>query len=115
MLNLHEAHISCVLSLQISASHVCIFIIFFFLMIRRPPRSTLSSSSAASDVYKRQLQEIERANRYMNRLGCEDDMVFKALADRVRVFVRDVTPDMPEDLQVLLARGAAAEAAMPQA
>ena len=60
------------------------------------------------------LQEIERANRYMNRLGCEDDMVFKALADRVRVFVRDVTPDMPEDLQVLLARGAAAEAAMPQ-
>ena len=59
------------------------------------------------------LQEIERANRYMNRLGCEDDMVFKALADRVRVFVRDVTPDMPEDLQVLLARGAAADAAMP--
>eukprot|EP00658_Telonema_sp_P-2_P022453 TRINITY_DN18977_c0_g1_i2.p1 TRINITY_DN18977_c0_g1~~TRINITY_DN18977_c0_g1_i2.p1 ORF type:complete len:115 (+),score=44.69 TRINITY_DN18977_c0_g1_i2:153-497(+) len=27
-------------------------------MIRRPPRSTLSSSSAASDVYKRQLQEL---------------------------------------------------------
>eukprot|EP00658_Telonema_sp_P-2_P086150 TRINITY_DN9995_c0_g1_i1.p1 TRINITY_DN9995_c0_g1~~TRINITY_DN9995_c0_g1_i1.p1 ORF type:complete len:122 (+),score=24.49 TRINITY_DN9995_c0_g1_i1:57-422(+) len=31
---------------------------FFFLMIRRPPRSTLSSSSAASDVYKRQHQDI---------------------------------------------------------
>ena len=28
-------------------------------MIRRPPRSTLSSSSAASDVYKRQSQNIE--------------------------------------------------------
>src|SRR5664280_3808392 len=28
-------------------------------MIRRPPRSTLSSSSAASDVYKRQLKNIE--------------------------------------------------------
>eukprot|EP00658_Telonema_sp_P-2_P040887 TRINITY_DN2923_c0_g1_i3.p1 TRINITY_DN2923_c0_g1~~TRINITY_DN2923_c0_g1_i3.p1 ORF type:complete len:340 (+),score=108.47 TRINITY_DN2923_c0_g1_i3:124-1143(+) len=28
-------------------------------MIRRPPRSTLSSSSAASDVYKRQENEIE--------------------------------------------------------
>eukprot|EP00658_Telonema_sp_P-2_P061334 TRINITY_DN50040_c0_g1_i2.p1 TRINITY_DN50040_c0_g1~~TRINITY_DN50040_c0_g1_i2.p1 ORF type:complete len:294 (-),score=86.01 TRINITY_DN50040_c0_g1_i2:449-1330(-) len=27
-------------------------------MIRRPPRSTLSSSSAASDVYKRQLQQL---------------------------------------------------------
>src|SRR5664279_1109880 len=27
-------------------------------MIRRPPRSTLSSSSAASDVYKRQVQEL---------------------------------------------------------
>src|SRR5664280_1195269 len=29
-------------------------------MIRRPPRSTLSSSSAASDVYKRQHQQIRR-------------------------------------------------------
>src|SRR5664280_3657616 len=28
-------------------------------MIRRPPRSTLSSSSAASDVYKRQLINME--------------------------------------------------------
>src|SRR5664280_3785554 len=27
-------------------------------MIRRPPRSTLSSSSAASDVYKRQFQNL---------------------------------------------------------
>src|SRR5664280_3896103 len=27
-------------------------------MIRRPPRSTLSSSSAASDVYKRQVENI---------------------------------------------------------
>src|SRR5680860_1870056 len=31
---------------------------FFFLMIRRPPRSTQSRSSAASDVYKRQLQDV---------------------------------------------------------
>src|SRR5450756_2714181 len=29
-------------------------------MIRRPPRSTQSRSSAASDVYKRQLEQIER-------------------------------------------------------
>src|SRR5664279_4503280 len=27
-------------------------------MIRRPPRSTLSSSSAASDVYKRQFEDL---------------------------------------------------------
>src|SRR5664279_3864717 len=31
-------------------------------MIRRPPRATLSSSSAASDVYKRQDLEINRAD-----------------------------------------------------
>ncbi|HCK82799.1 MAG TPA: hypothetical protein DIC59_15220, partial [Candidatus Competibacteraceae bacterium] len=34
---------------------------FFFLMIRRPPRSTLDRSSAASDVYKRQVIEVEAA------------------------------------------------------
>src|SRR5665648_536277 len=28
-------------------------------MIRRPPRSTLSSSSAASDVYKRQVDQLQ--------------------------------------------------------
>ena len=32
--------------------------VFFFLMIRRPPRSTLDRSSAASDVYKRQLDNV---------------------------------------------------------
>src|SRR5665647_46041 len=31
---------------------------FFFLMIRRPPRSTPLYSSAASDVYKRQAQNL---------------------------------------------------------
>eukprot|EP00658_Telonema_sp_P-2_P027445 TRINITY_DN21194_c0_g1_i1.p1 TRINITY_DN21194_c0_g1~~TRINITY_DN21194_c0_g1_i1.p1 ORF type:complete len:171 (-),score=45.77 TRINITY_DN21194_c0_g1_i1:41-553(-) len=35
-----------------------VYTFFFFLMIRRPPRSTLSSSSAASDVYKRQVQNV---------------------------------------------------------
>ena len=29
-------------------------------MIRRPPRSTLDRSSAASDVYKRQVRDLER-------------------------------------------------------
>ena len=32
--------------------------VFFFLRIRRPPRSTLDRSSAASDVYKRQPQNL---------------------------------------------------------
>src|SRR5450756_1138029 len=35
---------------------------FFFLMIRRPPRSTQSRSSAASDVYKRQVDNIKIIN-----------------------------------------------------
>lgn len=52
------------------------------------------------------LPEIERANRYLNRLSCEDDWVYRALADRVRLFVKEITPEMPEDLQVLLHRGA---------
>lgn len=51
------------------------------------------------------LQEVERANHYMCRLQCEDEEVFKALADRVRVFVREITSDMPQDLQLLLQRG----------
>src|SRR5450756_2068384 len=32
---------------------------FFFLMIRRPTRSTQSRSSAASDVYKRQVDDLK--------------------------------------------------------
>ena len=35
--------------------------VFLFLMIRRPPRSTQSRSSAASDVYKRQDEDVARA------------------------------------------------------
>lgn len=52
------------------------------------------------------LPEVERGNRYMNRLSCDDDWVYRALADRVRVFVKEITPEMPSDLQLLLQRGA---------
>ena len=38
---------------------------FFFLMIRRPPRSTLDRSSAASDVYKRQVLEAQKAQYHL--------------------------------------------------
>ena len=37
-------------------------------MIRRPPRSTLDRSSAASDVYKRQLRQLE-AGRAISLYG----------------------------------------------
>eukprot|EP00657_Telonema_sp_P-1_P008198 TRINITY_DN28944_c0_g2_i1.p1 TRINITY_DN28944_c0_g2~~TRINITY_DN28944_c0_g2_i1.p1 ORF type:complete len:109 (+),score=68.24 TRINITY_DN28944_c0_g2_i1:39-365(+) len=40
-------------------------------MIRRPPRSTQSRSSAASDVYKRQLKDIDEVV-----LGRNDDEKF---------------------------------------
>eukprot|EP00825_Cyclidium_porcatum_P044884 TRINITY_DN6695_c0_g1_i1.p1 TRINITY_DN6695_c0_g1~~TRINITY_DN6695_c0_g1_i1.p1 ORF type:complete len:279 (+),score=49.83 TRINITY_DN6695_c0_g1_i1:23-859(+) len=36
---------------------------FFFLMIRQPPRSTHCISSAASDVYKRQIEWINKIER----------------------------------------------------
>ena len=38
-------------------------------MIRRPPRSTLDRSSAASDVYKRQLQELVEAGEDLDGRG----------------------------------------------
>ena len=44
------------------------FVCFFVLMIRRPPRSTLDRSSAASDVYKRQAEELAELVRRL----CED-------------------------------------------
>ncbi|KAH9578256.1 hypothetical protein LSM04_009511 [Trypanosoma melophagium] len=59
------------------------------------------------------LAEIERANRYMKRLGCEDDFVYKAMATRVLHFVKEITPDMPEELQILLQRGAVEPSAAP--
>ena len=38
---------------------VVVVVVVFFLIIRRPPRSTQSRSSAASDVYKRQILEVD--------------------------------------------------------
>lgn len=53
-----------------------------------------------------QLQDVLLANKFLCELGCEDDYVFRAMATRVLQFVKEVTPDMPEDLQLLLQRGA---------
>ena len=47
--------------------------LFCFLMIRRPPRSTLDRSSAASDVYKRQDEQIRDEKRNLERALSEND------------------------------------------
>lgn len=53
------------------------------------------------------LHEVERANRYMSSLQCTEEGVFRSLAERVKVFVKDVTPDTPQELVALLERAAA--------
>eukprot|EP00658_Telonema_sp_P-2_P023816 TRINITY_DN19557_c0_g1_i1.p1 TRINITY_DN19557_c0_g1~~TRINITY_DN19557_c0_g1_i1.p1 ORF type:complete len:471 (-),score=155.58 TRINITY_DN19557_c0_g1_i1:408-1820(-) len=57
-------------------------------MIRRPPRSTLSSSSAASDVYKRQMQEVLEQpellaliEQFSKMVGCDAGRVVQALVE----------------------------------
>ncbi|KAK7200560.1 mitochondrial RNA binding complex 1 subunit [Novymonas esmeraldas] len=52
------------------------------------------------------VQEVERANRYLVQLRCEEDHVYRALAHRVMHFVKEITPDMPQELQTLVERGA---------
>ena len=52
------------------------------------------------------LQEVERANRYFVQMKCEEDHLYRALANRVMHFVKEITPDMPQELQQLVQRGA---------
>jgi hypothetical protein len=52
------------------------------------------------------LQDVERANRYLMQMKCEEDYVYRALASRVMHFVKEITPDMPQELQQLVQRGA---------
>src|SRR5680860_864830 len=47
-------------------------------MIRRPPRSTQSRSSAASDVYKRQVQNITDVGHLTDDQDSGDDKLQKA-------------------------------------
>jgi hypothetical protein len=56
------------------------------------------------------LQEVERCNRYLTALNAQDDYVYRALAERVRLFVKDPNADLPQEIQALLARAAAAPA-----
>ena len=52
-------------------------VICFFLMRRRPPRSTLDRSSAASDVYKRQVNELPGQPGGAREAGCAEVLVFE--------------------------------------
>mgnify|MGYP003380304720 CR=1 FL=1 len=65
---------------------------FFFLMIRRPPRSTLDRSSAASDVYKRQVEQLLHHFQHAS----DRDLAFKVAAkcgdDRRHVNLHVVAP-----------------------
>jgi hypothetical protein len=56
------------------------------------------------------LQQVERCNMYLNRLQCDDEKAYRGLADRVRVFVKEITPDVPQEIQALLERAAASQA-----
>eukprot|EP00658_Telonema_sp_P-2_P031710 TRINITY_DN23670_c0_g1_i1.p1 TRINITY_DN23670_c0_g1~~TRINITY_DN23670_c0_g1_i1.p1 ORF type:complete len:478 (+),score=96.27 TRINITY_DN23670_c0_g1_i1:68-1501(+) len=73
-------------------------------MIRRPPRSTLSSSSAASDVYKRQVGDLQ-ANGDQKTKKVEADARVKALVDErvppspmVRGKAGDEIPDLQSSM-----------------
>ncbi|CCW69903.1 unnamed protein product [Phytomonas sp. Hart1] len=52
------------------------------------------------------VSEIQRVSRYLGKLHCEEEYVYRALASRMIQFVKEITPDMPEELQVVLQKGA---------
>lgn len=72
------------------------------------PLSTIKilASHTAPMAKSMSLQEVERANRYFVQMRCEEDYIYRALANRVMHFVKEVTPEMPQELQQLVQRGA---------
>lgn len=71
-----------------------------------PSMAKVLASHCAPMAHSMSLHEVERANRYMVKLGVEDDWVYRKLAARVSNFIKEVTADMPQELQVLMAKGA---------
>eukprot|EP00658_Telonema_sp_P-2_P039815 TRINITY_DN28449_c0_g1_i7.p1 TRINITY_DN28449_c0_g1~~TRINITY_DN28449_c0_g1_i7.p1 ORF type:complete len:141 (-),score=45.98 TRINITY_DN28449_c0_g1_i7:262-684(-) len=77
-------------------------------MIRRPPRSTLSSSSAASDVYKRQGQQI--GGRSVNGAEWKErdrqgvDMIKYLLTLYFSVVRRKIADTMPKAIMAYLVK-----------
>src|SRR5674536_366584 len=72
-------------------------------MIRRPPRSTLSSSSAASDVYKRQTEDMKR---FVYRVRADGLYVLdvKATDDRLKTAAKFLSKFDPARILVVSAR-----------
>lgn len=56
------------------------------------------------------VHQVERCNMYLNRLQCEDERAYRGLAERIKVFTKEVTPEMPQEIQALLERAAASQA-----
>lgn len=73
-----------------------------------PVLAKVLASHLAPMAHSMSLADVERANRYMVQLSVEDEWVYRQLAARVLNFIKEVTPDMPQELQILMHKGAAA-------
>lgn len=73
-----------------------------------PVMAKVLASHLAPMAHSMSLHEVERANRYLTHLRIEDEWVYRQLAARVLNFIKEVTPDMPQELQILMQKGAAA-------
>src|SRR5680860_605665 len=91
-------------------------------MIRRPPRSTQSRSSAASDVYKRQVAEVNKYVSDMSPWKLKDDSERERLATILHVAAQAVadcnlilSPFLPHSANAvdMVLGGAGALAPMP--
>ena len=84
--------------------------VFFFLRIRRPPRSTQSRSSAASDVYKRQIPQLEAEKAENERKISQLQHKKQQLENRITYYEKG---DRRKRAHHLITRGAAIESIAP--
>lgn len=78
--------------------------------VQDPVLTKLLASHIPPMAKQMTLVQVERCNTYLNRLQSDDERAYRALADRVKVFVKEVTPDVPAEIQTLLERAAASQA-----
>ncbi|EPY33682.1 hypothetical protein STCU_02084 [Strigomonas culicis] len=71
----------------------------------KPEMTKVLASHVSQMARSLSLPEVQRAHRYMTTLQCEEDYMYRALAGRVLHFVKEITADVPDDIQVLLQRG----------
>lgn len=69
-----------------------------------PKQAKIMASYVAPMARSMTVAEIQRANQYLTQLHCEEEFVFRMLANRLSQFVKEVTPEVPQDLQLLLQR-----------